>query len=78
MIPKWVLASSPFSATASFHLNFLNSPLAATATLVSASVRASISCFSFLSEVLIVPLVAKMSSNLLDNKPKSLALSVVG
>ena len=55
-------ASSPFSATASFQRNERSKPLQAVATLDSAVVIASMSCFSLRSEVWIVlPLVAYMS-----------------
>ena len=71
MMPECVLALSPFSVTLLFHLNVLNSVDSFFATLSSLVVALAISCFSFWSEVCIVPLVANMSSKRMLDKPKS-------
>ena len=58
-----------------FHLNVLNNADSFLATLSSLVVKFAMSCFSFWSEVCIVPLVANKSSNLPLPKPKSIASS---
>ena len=66
---------SPFSETLSFHLNVLNNADSFLATFSSLLVTLAISCFSFSSDVCIVPFVARISSNLALEFPKSTALS---
>ena len=74
-IPVCVLALSPFSVTLSFHLNVLNSADSFLATFSSLVVALAISCFSFWSEVWIVPLEAKTSFHRPTAVPKSRVLS---
>ena len=74
-MPVCVLALSPFSATLLFHLNVLNNADSFLATLSSLDVILAMSCFSFWSEVWILPLVACMSSYLALDEPRSMVSS---
>ncbi len=69
---------SPFSSlavTLLFHLNVLNNLLIAFAAVISALVSAAMFCFSFSSDVCMVPLVANTSSKRALEAPKSIASS---